>query len=135
MTDLLPLPTHTDARGSLTYFEAGRQIPFPIRRAYTIYGVAPGAGRGHHAHRACRQILVCVAGAVTVVLDDGTGERRVRVDRPDRGVPIEPMEWHTLEGFAPGTVCLVLASHPYDEADYIRDRATFDREAAARRVP
>lgn len=123
----LALPTRSDERGHLTFMEAEREVPFPIRRIYTIYGVAPGCDRGHHAHRKCRQVLLPVAGAVTVVLEDGKRKRRVRADRPGTGILIEPMVWHTLEDFAPGTVCVVLASHPYDEADYIRDRAEWER--------
>ncbi|MEA3135773.1 MAG: hypothetical protein QOC71_54 [Thermoplasmata archaeon] len=124
---MLKLPTHTDARGFLTFLEAKRHVPFEIKRIFTIYGVAPGYDRGHHAHHACRQVLIAVAGAVTVVLDDGVSVQKVRADDPSQGILIEPMVWHTLESFAPGTVCVVLASLPYDERDYIRDLAEFRR--------
>ena len=33
--------------------------------------------------------------------------------------------WRNLENFSSGSVCLVLASQHYDEADYIRDYVTF----------
>ncbi|MEA3143506.1 MAG: hypothetical protein QOG31_830 [Thermoplasmata archaeon] len=127
----LAFPTRSDERGYLTFLEGERQVPFAIRRVYTLYGVAPGYDRGHHAHRACRQVLLPVAGACTVVLDDGKRKRRVRADWPGTGILIEPMVWHTLEEFAPGTVCVILASHPYDEADYIRDEAEFRRLVTA----
>jgi mannose-6-phosphate isomerase-like protein (cupin superfamily) len=113
--------------------EGERHIPFAIQRVYTMYGVAPGYDRGHHAHRTCRQVLVVLAGSVTVVLDDGKKAERLRCDQPHHGILIEPMVWHTLEEFAPGTVCLVLASHRYDEKDYIRDRAVFDAAVKAHR--
>jgi dTDP-4-dehydrorhamnose 3,5-epimerase-like enzyme len=128
----LALPTRSDERGYLTFMEGERQVPFAIRRIYTIYGVAPGYNRGHHAHRTCRQVLLPVAGAVTVVMDDGKRKRSVRADWPGTGILIEPMVWHTLEDFAPGTVCVVLASHAYDEADYIRDFEEYKRLVAAR---
>ena len=130
---LLKLPTHVDARGRLTFLEGKRHIPFDIKRIFTIYGVAPGYERGHHAHHKTRQLLIPVAGAVTVVFDDGVSEHKVRVDDPSQGVLIEPMVWHTLEDFAPGTVCLVLASGPYRESDYIRDIQEFRRLARRRR--
>ncbi|MCX7856950.1 MAG: FdtA/QdtA family cupin domain-containing protein, partial [Deltaproteobacteria bacterium] len=41
------------------------------------------------------------------------------------GLYIPPMIWRELENFSSGGVCLVLASLPYDEGDYIRDYETF----------
>ena len=35
------------------------------------------------------------------------------------------MVWLELNGFAPGTVCLVMASQYYDAQDYIRDYEVF----------
>lgn len=39
------------------------------------------------------------------------------------------MIWREIENFSGGSVCLVLASAPYDESDYIRDYENF-RSAA-----
>jgi len=130
MSRLIELPTRADARGALTFIEGGRHIPFPLARIFLIYGVAPGYDRGHHAHRRCRQVVIAMSGAVTVAIEDGSTSSRVRLDSPMTGLLIEPMEWHTLEDFAPGTACLVLASQRYDEADYIRDHDAFRREVA-----
>jgi hypothetical protein len=35
------------------------------------------------------------------------------------------MTWRQLENFSTNGVCLVLASGPYDEGEYIRDRDAF----------
>ena len=40
-------------------------------------------------------------------------------------VNTEFVNLRTLENFSSGAVCLVLASHPYDEADYIREYDQF----------
>ena len=40
------------------------------------------------------------------------------------------MTWRELDNFSSGSVCLVLASTHYDEADYYRD---YDEFTAARR--
>jgi hypothetical protein len=37
------------------------------------------------------------------------------------------MVWREMDNFSSGSVCLVLASAPYDEADYIRDYDTYLR--------
>ena len=39
------------------------------------------------------------------------------------------MVWRELDNFSSGSVCLVLASEPYDEADYFRDYDDVPRRA------
>ena len=43
----------------------------------------------------------------------------------NQGLLVVPGIWRTLDDFSSGSVCLVLASHPYDEGDYIRDYNEF----------
>jgi len=122
---LIPLRTVEDPRGSLTIMEGDRDIPFAIERVYHLHGVPARGGRGGHAHRRLEQVLVAVAGAFDVLLDDGASRRRVRLDDPRTGLYIPPGIWREIESFAVGTVCLVLASMLYDEADYERDYEQF----------
>lgn len=120
-----------DELGWLIALEGERNIPFPIRRAYYIFGTRPGVRRGRHAHRRLRQVLVCVAGECTILLDDGRQREDVRLTGNDRGLVLDPMVWHEMHDFSPGCVLLVLADGWYDEGDYIRDYAGFRREAGA----
>lgn len=122
---LIEFPRLADSRGVLSVVEGIRHVPFEIRRVFYVYDLPPGGRRGGHAHRALEQVIVCMAGALDVVLDDGQAQRRVRLDRPWVGLYVPPMVWAAQEAFAPGTVYLVLASRPYDEADYIRDYEVF----------
>jgi hypothetical protein len=46
------------------------------------------------------------------------------------GLYIPTMVWTELVDFASGTICVVLASKPYDESEYIRDYETFTHEVA-----
>jgi len=123
---LVELPARDDARGGLVFMEAEAQVPFPIRRFFFIHHVAPSAGRASHAHRACRQFLIALAGSMIVELDDGRARRRERLDRPTQGLYVPPMVWVEVTDFSADGVLGVLASHPYDESDYIRDRKVFD---------
>ncbi len=109
-----------EPRGDLTFFEAERDVPFPIRRVYTLTGVPPGALRGGHGHHALEQLFVALSGAVDVRVADGTRTRSFRLSRPDEGLYLPRLLWRELVNFAPGTVVMVLASLPYDEADYER---------------
>lgn len=130
---LLDLQHVRDARGALVIAEGGRHVPFDIARVFYMYGMPEGSARGHHAHRAGELVLIAAAGAFDVVLDDGARRATRRLDRPDLGLHIGPLVWHELANFSPGALCLVLASLPYDEADYYRDYAGF-RAALERRA-
>src|SRR5512146_460901 len=82
-----------DARGTLCVVEGGRDLPFPIARVFYVYGVPGSADRGAHAHRTLQQVLVCIAGSLDLVLDDGRTQRTVHVSDPAQGVYIPPMVW------------------------------------------
>jgi UDP-2-acetamido-3-amino-2,3-dideoxy-glucuronate N-acetyltransferase len=115
------LPMVQDIRGSLTAGEVPRDVPFVPQRYFLVHAVPSGETRGAHAHRACEQYLVCVAGACSVVLDDGQARAEVRLDTPYLGLYIPNMVWAIQYKYTRDAVLLVLASHPYDSADYIRD--------------
>lgn len=127
---IVDLPRITDPRGNLTFVEAGRHIPFDIRRVYYLYDVPGGAERGGHAHKALHQLIIAMSGSFDVHLDDGTGRKVVHMNRSYYGLYICPMIWREIDNFSSGAVCMVLASDFYDEADYYRDYAAF--AAAAR---
>ena len=116
---------HSDRKGNLTVVENGKDIPFEVRRTYYLYDVPGGESRGAHAHKELRQLIVAASGSFTVTLDDGKVKRSFLLNRPYQGLLIVPGIWRDLIDFSSGSVCLVLASHEYDEADYIRDYNDF----------
>ncbi|HRY12501.1 MAG TPA: FdtA/QdtA family cupin domain-containing protein [Syntrophomonadaceae bacterium] len=122
-----------DERGSLIAIEEQRDIPFPIRRIYYIFGTQPGVIRGLHAHRQLQQVMVCLHGACKLQLDDGQDQIVVTMERNTQGVLIDRMVWHQMYDFTADCVLLVLADDYYDEADYIRDYQEFERLSAAAR--
>ncbi|NLN87109.1 MAG: WxcM-like domain-containing protein [Syntrophomonadaceae bacterium] len=122
-----------DERGSLIAIEEQRDIPFPIRRLYYIYGTQPGVIRGLHAHRQLQQVMVCLYGSCKLQLDDGRDQMVFAMESNARGVLIDRMVWHQMYDFSPDSVLLVLADDYYDEGDYIRDYQEFEQLAAAAR--
>jgi hypothetical protein len=76
-------------------------------------------------------VIVCLSGSCVIDLDDGRSAQSAILDDPARGLVLAPMVWHEMRGFSPGCVLMVLAADHYDEADYIRDRAEFNRRAKA----
>ena len=117
---IIPLETRSDDRGLLTFVEGGMHIPFEIARIYYLHGLTDGTERGAHAHRELRQLMIAMSGSFTVTLDDGHSKADYALTSPIRGLLICPMIWRTLHHFTPGAVCVVLASHHFDEADYFR---------------
>lgn len=118
---LYELPKEEDPRGSLTYIYEKVQVPFAINRVFYIYDVPAGKDRGAHAHRECWQFIVAASGALEVYLNDGRNEKTVVLNRPFHGLLVPPGIWAHEREFTTGALCLVLASHPYKEEDYIRD--------------
>ncbi len=125
---VIDLPRVTDPRGNLTFLEGGRHVPFDIKRVFYLYDVPTEESRGAHAHWALRQFIICLAGSFDVALDDGREKARVHLNRPWKGLLIPPMIWAAEVNFDPGSVCLVLASELYNEADYIRDYTEFRKQ-------
>ena len=120
-----------DPRGSLSFVEGGRHVPFEIKRIFYLHNIVPGSSRGGHAHRLLHQVIAALHGSFTVMLDDGTSRKSFLLDRPDQGLHVVPGTWNELSGFSSGAVCFVLASDYFDEADYIRDYDTFLRFVGA----
>lgn len=119
MAQLIRLRTFSDVRGSLSVAEGERDIPFLPRRIFYIYNVGTGIERGGHRHRRNRQALICVKGSCKIFVDDGRTRQVFALDRPDLCLLLEPEDWHTMSGFTPESVLLVLASEHYDVDDYI----------------
>lgn len=111
----LMLPTFSDPRGSLTVLDGA--LPFTPVRNYWIYG-ADGQARGGHRHTHTRQALIAVAGCVSIYMNDGVTVETVLLDQPGQCLLVEPKDWHTMT-FGPGSVLLVMSSHPYDRSEYI----------------
>ena len=116
---------HGDDRGQLIAVEAGKDIPFEVKRVYYIYDTLPGVRRGFHAHKHLQQALVCVHGSCKIHLDNGHEQQEVTLNSPAEGLYIANDMWREMYDFSEGAVLLVLASEHYDESDYIRDYSTF----------
>ena len=127
---IMQLPKIVDPRGNLTFIEHPRHVPFAFKRVYYIYDVPGGSDRASHAHRNLHEFIVAMSGSFDVMIDDGRHKRRCHLNRSYYGLYICPMMWRALDNFSSGSVCMVLASEPYDEADYIRDYALFRADAA-----
>lgn len=106
--------------GNLTVVE-NKDFPFKVQRVFYLYDIAGGESRGAHSHKECHQFLIAAGGSFEVELDDGKYKRQVFLNRPNIGLHIPPGVWASEMNFSSGAICLVLASHTYNEKDYVRE--------------
>lgn len=125
------LQTISDLRGSISVVHSGLETPFAIKRVYFLHGVPTGGARGGHAHRALEQAIIAVSGSFVLRLHDGKAWTDLAMTDPAEAVIIPPLMWRELDQFTEGAVCLVLASRPYEESDYIRDFNEFVSESSS----
>lgn len=111
--------------GNITVVENKKNIPFDVKRVYYLYDIPGGESRGGHAHYELEQYIVAASGSFDVIIDDGENSKRVTLNRPNFALHIVPGLWRKLDNFSSGSICMVLASHKYDEDDYIRDYNEF----------
>ncbi len=100
-------------------------LPFEIKRVYWTYYAPHEVIRGHHAHKALRQLIFAVSGIIKFELENVSGEKlNFVLDSPEVGLYIPKLHWRTIQ-FSHNAVLLCMASEPYDESDYIRDYNDF----------
>ncbi len=114
-----------DSRGDLTFIEGGKHLPFNIARVYYLYNVPVDAERGGHAHKELEQVVFALSGSFRMKIDDGKTKSEHWLRDPRKGLYIKNMIWREMDSFSQGAVCMVLASHWYDEVDYYRNYNDF----------
>lgn len=125
----IELPQIHDRRGDLTFVEGGNHLPFDIARVYYLYNVPVDSERGGHAHKELEQVVFALSGSFRMKIDDGVTQSEHWLRDPRKGLYISRMVWREMDKFSQGAVCMVLASHRYDENDYFRDYDNFKAAA------
>ncbi len=126
---IIDLPKITDPRGNLTFVEENKHIPYDIKRVFFLYDVPGGENRAGHALKTCHQLLIAASGSFDVTLDDGNEKKTFQLNRSYHGLSIPPLMWREIDNFSSGSVCMVLASEFYSEADYYREYEDFLKAA------
>ena len=116
---------HKEIDGDLVVAEGlTNNVPFAIARIFNVRA-DKGITRGRHAHRECRQLLICTNGEVKVTCDNGKETSVYILDEPNLGLLIEPGIWSEQMYTTANTVLTVLCDTPYSEADYLRNYEDF----------
>jgi hypothetical protein len=122
---IIELPRINNRAGNITPVTNQISVPFKIKRIFYIYDIPGGEDRGAHAHNECHQLLIAASGSFEVEMNDGTNKRTITLNRPYFGLHIPPGIWAAEKSFSSGAICLVFASHTFNEEDYIRDYSKF----------
>lgn len=122
---LINLTRIVDERGELTVGEIEKSLPFVAQRFFYISKVPEGEPRGIHAHKECHQLLVCLAGELKAMVDDGINREVVTLRNDGVGLHMPPLTWGAQYDYSEDAVLLVLASQGYDPEDYIHEYVEF----------
>lgn len=124
LSKIIEVPRIYD-EGILEFGESTRHIPFEIKRFYLIHDVIRNAVRGRHAHKKTDQVIFCIQGSITIILDNGREKEAITLNKSNQGLMLDAMMWHEMVAFKKNTILLVVASDYFFETDYIRDYSTY----------
>jgi hypothetical protein len=122
---IIEVPKVNNRAGNISIVEGIKNLPFEPHRVFYLYDIPAGEERGAHSHKECHQFIIAASGSFEVSLDDGMNRKTVALNRPFFGLHIPPGIWAHEMNFSSGAICLVLASDPYNESDYIRNYVDF----------
>lgn len=126
-SSLITMPRNHMEQGNLTSVENYINIPFNVKRVFILYDVNGGDHRNGHASKEQWQFVVATCGSFNVILDDSKQKRTIMLNRANQGLIIPPGIWRKLDNFSSGAICLVLASDNFNENDYVRNYAEFQK--------
>jgi hypothetical protein len=114
---LIHLPKITDSRGSLSFIEAGRHIPFKIGAAYWLNDMSGLENRQNDSFGGQQEFIISISGSIEVSYDNGWIKKSVRLDRPDQGLLVSNKAWRRVEKLSTNAVVLVLTSQAFQEEE------------------
>lgn len=126
----IKLEERLDNRGALHFLEL-TEVPFEIRRLFNINVTDLSHQRGGHAHKKCWQLMLSLDSDVSVYINDSSESEAITLS-PGYGLVIPPLNWITITFTVSHSSLLVLASHKFDENDYIRNKSEFEKLIAER---
>lgn len=123
---LLKFSSVSENDGDLTYFEVMGDIPFEIKRIFSIYNVPnKKITRANHASINTAFVLQAVVGSVEVELDNGFQKECFLLNEIDMGLIIPKLTWMKTKKFSKSAVLNVYASESYENCKYVNDYERF----------
>ncbi|MCB0764958.1 MAG: FdtA/QdtA family cupin domain-containing protein [Flavobacteriales bacterium] len=111
--------------GYIAVATANGNVPFAVKRVFWTFRTPTSVQRGGHAHKRTRQVLVAMAGKVSISAETSDGRTfHFTLDDPGVGLYLPELCWRTLR-FTKDAVLMVLASTDFERSDYINDLGAF----------
>lgn len=123
--EIIEYPSFSDERGETIPFELDEDFPFEVKRVYLVTAKEKKS-RGGHAHKFEQELFVCVSGSVRALVNDGTEDKEILLDKKKEGLLIRPGCWHEFHDFSEGAVLLAFSSTHYTgRGGYIENKSQF----------
>ena len=116
-------------KSSLGYISLveNKYLPFEVKRVYWTYYTTEDVERGGHCHLELQQILIALAGTITVTTEmPGCAAETFILNKPDIGLFIPRLCWRHMR-YTHNAVQMCIANFEYDENDYIRNHEDFKK--------
>ena len=122
---LIEIPGQVRDNGAVHFWENASLFPNGVQRCFWISAVKEGETRGNHAHWKESQVIVSLAGKLSIKVEGIDGSCNLfELNEPGKGVFVPPLNWVEVS-FSPNAVLLGLSDRAFSEEDYIRDKNYF----------
>jgi dTDP-4-dehydrorhamnose 3,5-epimerase-like enzyme len=116
--------TLKDDRGILNSIELDNFKLFKIKRVFLI-SFKKNIKRGDHAHKKCKQYLICTKGKIKVELFRRKTKKTIYLSPKSKGLYVEPKTWNVLMPLMKNSEIICLCDMKYLKSDYILDFKKF----------
>lgn len=123
---LIDLQSYRDSRGKIIVGEFS-EFPFNPQRFFLQEVDSAGIERGGHAHLICQQFMIPLSGTILANIQFCGGTIEFQLQDSNVGLYLPKMVWATQTFATADAKTLVLASEPFEESDYIRDKSLYEK--------
>ena len=121
---VFPCIVEEKKQGFLRVFESDN-LPFKVKRVFSVVNAQGGSKRGQHAHKICNQLICCIAGEINLICDDGNNQIEILLSPNNEAVLVPCGVWAEQDYLSDNSVIIVFCDQSYNEDDYIRDYDKF----------
>ena len=118
MAEVIKIPKFKNSSGTISVIE--KKIKFKIKRVYFIYDIK--GKRGGHRHKKTWQFLICLNGSCELIIINKKKIKKISIRNSNKGILLEPNDWHEIKNVSRKAVIAVLASENDDRKDYILEK-------------
>ena len=102
----------------LSVVENAKDVPFEFKRVFVVSD-SFGCVRGGHRNKNTTLLLFSIGGDFEIFVDNGKEKRTYILNHLAQGLVVEQEDWHTMKALSKESTLIIIASTPYDLADYI----------------